>query len=412
MMEDNILKRRADETEAQHHKRLLEAKLVDKTLEYDYSEIAPYLYGKNYAPDVARRMAYGSLRTLKIMEDAAISRIRESESEEILSEIDMKTIELRKQRQRFFDQRTAFNKLVRERSRQEELNDIVFDAIAGGGLPQLSPPVVKKSVPCSDSDLLVSLNDIHYGASYSNYWGEYNPDVTKEMMQRYLDKTIEIAKTHKSENCIVWENGDAISGAIHRSIQVTNKENVVSQVVGVSELVSTFLAGLSPYFKQVTFVSVSGNHSRIEANKKDALVEDRLDDLIDWYVEARLQNFKNIKVARECRIDPTMYLIDIRGKNYCGVHGDFDGSATKIQALQTMVGKPLYAVLTGHMHHNAVDVIQGIKTVMAGSFLGTDDYCVQRRIFGRPEQMVCVCDKNGIVCHYDISLLNQDPREG
>lgn len=89
---------------------------------------------------------------------------------------------------------------------------------------------------------------------------------------------------------------------------------------------------------------------------------------------------------------------------YCGVHGDYDGSAAKVQALQTMVGKPVYAVLSGHLHHNKVDVVQGIKTVMAGSFLGIDDYCIQKRIFGKPEQMVCVCDENGILCHYDISL--------
>ena len=41
---------------------------------------------------------------------------------------------------------------------------------------------------------------------------------------------------------------------------------------------------------------------------------------------------------------------------------------------------------------------------MAGSFMGVDDFCVQKRIYGTPEQMVCVCDDTGIVCHYDIDL--------
>ena len=99
-----------------------------------------------------------------------------------------------------------------------------------------------------------------------------------------------------------------------------------------------------------------------------------------------------------------MYLIDIRGQKYCGVHGDFDGSPAKVQALQTMTGVQLYGVLSGHMHHNKVDTVQGIKTIMAGSFLGVDPYCVQKRIFGQPEQMVCVCTDKGIICHYDISL--------
>ena len=256
----------------------------------------------------------------------------------------------------------------------------------------------------SKTDLLVSLNDIHYGAVVSNYWGEYNSEICKDMLRKYLDKIIQIQKTHNSENCIIWENGDAISGQIHRSIQVTNKENVIEQIVGVSELIAEFIAELSKYFKGVKFVSVAGNHSRIEANKDNALMDERLDDLIEWYLSARLQNFTNVEIGGGLKIDPTMYLINVRGLNYLGVHGDYDASASKVQSLQTMARRPIYAILSGHLHHNKVDEVQGIKTVMAGSFLGMDDFCVQKRIVGKPEQMVCVCDDSGIVCHYDIPL--------
>ena len=41
---------------------------------------------------------------------------------------------------------------------------------------------------------------------------------------------------------------------------------------------------------------------------------------------------------------------------------------------------------------------------MAGSFQGMDSFCVEKRIVGEPEQMVCVCDDGGIRCHYDIPL--------
>ena len=42
--------------------------------------------------------------------------------------------------------------------------------------------------------------------------------------------------------------------------------------------------------------------------------------------------------------------------------------------------------------------------VAAGSFQGVDDFCVQKRIYGYPEQLICICDKNGIYCSYDIKL--------
>ena len=392
--------RKPNESALAYHKRIVYGKLVDKTLgDVDYTELSELAYGQSYSSDVARRMFYGSKRTLELISAEEASKI---DDVNILSELDEKMIELRKERQKFYDQRNAFNKIVRERSRQEELNEIIVDAIHNGELPRLN--YERNIVESSSNDLLVSLNDLHYGAVHSNYWNEYNSDIAKDMMANYLDRIINIADTHNSENCIVWENGDAISGAIHRSIQITNKENVIEQVMGASELIAEFIAELSKHFRTVKFVSVSGNHSRIDPNKDNALVDERLDDLIEWYIAARLQNFENVEIGAGEKIDSTMYLIDIRGKNYCGIHGDFDGSASKVQSLQTMVGRPVYAVLSGHMHHNKVDEVQGVKAVMAGSFLGMDDYCVQKRIYGKPEQMVCVCDENGIVCHYDIPL--------
>lgn len=386
-------------------------KLVDRTIDDDYEELSERLFGEGncFNSSEVRKRMYGMRAIIEAIERDGEASIRD---EDTLSALDSKRIEIQKERQKFFDQRNAFNKLVRERSRQEELNEILVEAVQSGNLPQLNYQRVE--IEPSDNDLLVSLNDIHYGANVQNYWNTYNSDICREMMCRYLDRIISIGETHGSENCIVWANGDEISGNIHQSITVTNKENVIEQIKGVSELISEFLAELSKHFRQVVFVSVAGNHSRIDPNKDNALVSERLDDLVEWYLSARLQNFENVVIgtpdmattaaAKSVKIDNTMYLIDIRGKTYCGVHGDFDGSPGKVQSLQTMVGKPLYAVLSGHLHHNKIDEVQGVKTIMAGSFLGMDDYCVQKRIVGRAEQMVCVCDTSGVRCSYDIPL--------
>lgn len=386
-------------------------KLVDRTIDDDYEELSERLFGEGncFNSSEVRKRMYGMRAIIEAIERDGEASIHD---EDTLSALDSRLIEIQKERYKFFDQRNALHKLVRERSRQEELNEILFEAIQSGNLPQLD--YQRTEILPSDNDLLVSLNDIHYGAQVNNYWNTYNSDICREMMCRYLDRIISIGETHSSENCIVWANGDEISGNIHQSIAVTNKENVIEQIKGVSELIAEFLAELSKHFRQVIFVSVAGNHSRIEPNKDKALTSERLDDLVEWYLSARLQNFENVIIgtpdihttaaANSVKVDETMYLIDIRGKTYCGVHGDFDGSAGKVQALQTMAGKPLYAVLSGHLHHNKTDEVQGVKTIMAGSFLGMDDYCVQKRIFGKAEQMVCVCDESGIRCSYDIPL--------
>lgn len=376
-------------------------KLVDHTIDDDYAELSERLFGEGncfHSSEVRKRM-YGMKAVIDAIERDGEASIKD---EDVLSTLENKKIELQIERQKFYDQRNAFNRVVRERSRQEELNEILTEAVMAGNLPQLQ--YVHSDVQQSDNDLLVSLNDIHYGANVSNYWNTYNSDICREMMCHYLDRIISIAETHHSENCIVWANGDEISGNIHQSIAVTNKETVIEQIKGVSELIAEFLAELSKHFSHVTFVSVAGNHSRIDPNKDRALVSERLDDLVEWYLNARLQNFENITIGGCEKIDHTMYLVDVRGKTYCGVHGDFDGSPSKVQSLQTMARRPVYAVLSGHLHHNKLDDVQGVKTIMAGSFLGMDDYCVQKRIVGKAEQLVCVCDEGGVRCSYDIPL--------
>ena len=400
------LGRKENESALQYHRRLIDGKLVDKTLaDVDYSELSEYVYGQPYSSDVCRRMMYGSKRTLELMDNEKGNVLSGTE---IADEIDMKRIELQKERQKFYDQRNAYNKLLRDRAREEEINEIIADCVSSGSLPELhyNDEVLHHVV--GDNTLLVSLNDLHYGANVHNAWCTYNSEVCAEMMARYLEKIVSIANMNMSEDCVVWAAGDCISGNIHRSIQITNKENVIEQIMGVSELIAQFIAGLSGHFRTVRFVSVAGNHSRIEPNKDNSLTAERLDNLVEWYLAARLQNFENVIIDDAHKLDDTVSLFDVRGKNYALVHGDFDGSAGKIQSLQQMIRKPLYAVLSGHLHHNQTDVVQGIRTVMAGSFQGMDQFCVEKRIVGEPEQMVCVCDESGIVCYYDIPLSLND----
>ena len=93
---------RADgETRFEHHKRLIDGKLVDHTLaDYDYAELAELVYGKEYSTDVARRMMYGSRYTLALLDE---ERKERAAGGAYADEIDAKLIELRKERQKFFD---------------------------------------------------------------------------------------------------------------------------------------------------------------------------------------------------------------------------------------------------------------------------------------------------------------------
>ena len=318
-----------------------------------------------------------------------------------IASIDAKIMELKMERQRLQDVRTEYNKVCRDAARDEEIKDLLKEYFSSSDLVSLD--YKPSNVAYTDTSMLVSLNDIHYGASHDNYWGVYNPEVCRKMLCGYLDRIKGIAKVHKPKECVVWMNGDAISGNIHETVKLSNKEHVVSQLKSVSRLIIGFIDELAKNFETVRFCCVAGNHSRI-TDKDSAPKGERLDDIIEFCCELAFANNPRVKIYDYEKIDDTMYAIDVCGNTIVGIHGDYDGSDGKLALLPTMIGRPVDIVLTAHMHHNSMNTINGVKIIMAGSFQGMDDYCVERRIFGYPEQVVTLVDDKGIVCNYDINL--------
>lgn len=325
------------------------------------------------------------------------SELNMLDSDELLKKYEKKRIDAEIARVRFLDQRTEYNKNIRKDARFSELKDII-----DCNLHKIEPYTYNQNnISNSDNDLFIGLNDIHFGANIDNNWNKYNSKICKDRLCIYLDNIIDIKNRHGSENCYVCSNGDLISGNIHPQIQISNKENVVQQVMGVSELLSWFLSELSNHFKNVYFSVVSGNHSRI-STKDNSPKDERLDNLIPWYIKARLYNFDNVYIL-DNNIDSTLNIINIRGLNYLNVHGDYDNFSS-CQKVIEMLDIPIYCVHMGHLHHNKTDWMQKYKLIMSGSVQGMDDFCIQKRIFGRAQQLVCVCNEKGIQCTYDIDL--------
>ena len=100
------LRRKDNESPLQYHKRLVYGKLVDKTIsDIDYSELSEFVYGQQYSSDVARRMMYGSRRTLELLDDEFFSNTCAKDIN-LLSELDEKLIELKKEKQKFLKRKT------------------------------------------------------------------------------------------------------------------------------------------------------------------------------------------------------------------------------------------------------------------------------------------------------------------
>lgn len=370
-----------------------------ETYGYEWSvcaEILNSILDKNLDPETYRKR-YGEIkRFYEIFQ----SKIKEQTDSEILKEIEERQTELKKEKYKFFDARNEYNALLRKRAREEEINKIIVDSVHAINKEDFELKYEKEI--SKNETMIIPLNDIHCGYKIDSIFGKYDEIVLKQRLEKYLSEIEKIQKQHHCEKAIVMGGGDLISGNIHAEIKRNNNLNIIEQIITVSEYITNFLVKLSSLFEKVSFLSVSGNHSRIE-KYKDSIKEERLDDIVEWYLKARLSNF-NIQFDDYINADATIKIFDVYNKSYILVHGEFDNNDNGL-ILQKFANKPITAIFSGHYHHNEIVTKNEIKFIMSGSFIGTDNFTIQKRIFSRPEQLITIVNKDGIYCYYDISLL-------
>ena len=310
--------------------------------------------------------------------------------------------ELERAKIKFRDERNAWNKQNYIDARVEEKLDLLEKELTSQG--RVNFDIHENVNITSDNDVLIILSDFHIGQCFRSMWGEYNSDIARSRLNQLLNEIIAIQKMHGSENCYISLQGDMLSGNIHKTIQVTNRENVIEQIKLASELISSFCYELSKVFNKVFMTSVVGNHSRMD-RKEDSLHDERLDDIISWGVELSLKHIDNFYVLKS-NLDSGIAEVNIRGKVYVAVHGDYDRyTSAGVSNLCMHLGFIPYAITYGHLHTCAVEEANGVKMIRGGSLAGSgDDYTIEKRLSGKPSQMVCVCNEKGVACYYPIEL--------
>ena len=303
---------------------------------------------------------------------------------------------------KFRDERNAWQKQNYIDARVEEKLDLLEKELLSQG--KINFDIHENVNIASDNDILIILSDFHIGQCFRSMWGEYNTDIAKRRLNQLLNEVIVIQKMHNSENCYISLQGDMLSGNIHKTIQVTNRENVIEQIKMATELISSFCYEVSKVFNKVYMSSVVGNHSRMD-RKEDSLHDERLDDIISWGVELSLKHIDNFYILKR-NLDSGIATMDIRDKIYIAVHGDYDRyNNTGVSNLCMHLGFIPYAITYGHLHTCAVDEANGVKMIRGGSLAGSgDDYTIEKRLSGKPSQMVCVCNNKGVACYYPIEL--------
>ena len=358
------------------------------------AEVLNELLGNNYRPNTYRNQfqSYNKFREIDTV----------NSEKDLLNEIREERRELECAKIQFRDERNAWQKQNITAARVDQKLDYLEDILKTQGKINFDIPYTVDIK--TDNDMLVMLSDLHIGQCFSSQFGEYNSEIARKRLPKYLAEIQKIQKRHNSENCFLSIQGDLISGCIHKSIAITNRENVIEQVKLASEMISSFCYELTKIFKHVYRQDCSGNHSRID-KKEDALHSERLDDLIAWNVGMFLSHIPNFTVLND-KLDIGIAKFDIRGKTYIATHGDFDGfSKNSVANLSFMIGFIPYAVLCGHRHFPAMSDFDGVKMIQSGSLVGSgDDYTIEKRLAGKACQTICICNDQGIECYYPVEL--------
>lgn len=323
------------------------------------------------------------------------------ESEEYQQKLDVLNRELARNTIKYRDQRRSWNKQNYMDSRFDEVMDILEERLDNFAKVDFTPtptPIVD-----GDNSMIICLSDLHIGQCFSSSFGRFDSDIAKERLQKYMKELLEIAKSNKASKAYVCMLGDNISNSLHKTIEVTNKENVIDQLKLSIEYISSFCKELTEHFEHVYLASTSGNHSRLQA-KDLAQHSERLDAFIAWDVCRTLQNQENFHSLLDCSIDDGIANIDIDGKSYLLVHGDFDATTKSgYMNLAAMVEFFPDYVLCGHRHFCSYS--QETKFIQSGSLAGSGcDYTVEKRLSGKASQMVCICDKSGVKGLYPVIL--------
>ena len=402
---DDILQVLPNETEDECLFRIGEAKR-DGLLDLTWTEISDF-FNKEFRKDETEYRTESSYRKKfkNYIDTKDMSSKQNMVDNNTVNKIETKLRELEKAKIQLRDERIDYQKSLREDARKGSFIELVERTMAKNieSFSYKPSPIID-----SNEDMVVCLSDLHAGIEIQNWWNTYDTNILKKRLHQYLNEIYNIQQLHQCKICYLVLGGDQISGLIHPNLRLQNNENVIEQLKIVITYIGEFIYTLQDWFDTIKVYSVVGNHSRLNPNKEENLKGEELEEMIPFCLKLQFTNNNKVVICDEVaeKIDSTISAFKTRGdKLFYIVHGDKDRPSNVVRNLTLMSGKKPDGIIMGHRHHNALDTEQGVKIIQCGCVVGTDDYCVDKRISGNPEQCVFITSENRAVkCLYDIGL--------
>lgn len=398
------LHRLENENEEKYIWRLGQAK-DSGLLDMNWEEIATLINHEfrtdesEYRTEAAYRKVYSQAK--RFYEAGVFNNLNE---DKYFKELQLQKQELEKERVKTRDERNELRRVIREEARKESYKEQLLRCISEY---QCNPLAYDKSKQFTgllktDNDLIISCTDIHAGIEIDNYFNKFDENVLRERFNQYLDKIFEVQLRHGSESAY-FILSELVSGIIHNELRIENNQNLIEQFLSVTNYISEFLSELSYHFNTINVYICPGNHSRISPKKEDSLKGENIDHLALPFLEAKLQNFKNVKFHKN-DIEESIAMFNVRNNVVMSSHGDKDSPSSVVQKFTLLFGIRPSLVYLGHRHTNGLTTVYDCKVIESGCMSGVDNYALDLRIKGRPSQTISVITEDGLDCLYDVKF--------
>lgn len=298
--------------------------------------------------------------------------------------------EVYKEKIKYQDARREYRKELTSEARFENLIDVLKAEIINlDELPlyHYGERVEKNKKP---KDAILALSDWHIGAMVDTQWNCYSIDIAKERMEQLLNKVKRYILNYNITNLVVEINGDMVHGLINVSNRVQSEEDVVSQIIIVSDMLSYFINELKPYVRNLKIVTTLGNHGRLIPNKKESINKENMEMLIPEFLKLKLD--KDINILTSNGLDFIKYKIGDRV--ICLSHGQYDKVNEVIEDFSKMYKCVPNEIHLGHTHSYKDINDSNIYITVNGSLMGSDEYAVNLRKITKPSQNLIIYDED------------------
>lgn len=386
-----LLIRGENESYTAYLKRVVQA---TREKQLTYNEMGVCLLGerKVYSSENLRKCFYA----LDIIADKLDEDILITDSD-VLKVIEQRKDELFKETQRLRDKKREINNELRKMARFENLEQVLITELSSSATPTTIKDINYQ--PLKDIEATLLISDIHYGIDINNSVNAFNKEVAKIRLDTLIHRVIHYCQINKVNVLNIELLGDLISGYINVSNRVEQEEDLISQIIEVSSLLSSAINYLCSKIPTVNLYCVFGNHSRVNPNKKENLNRENYERLIFKYIEMQTSGLTNFVTSNN--EDYLWYELGNGTKIVC-THGDKDTLTNIVNNYIGLLGFIPDEIHLGHYHNFKIIEDNGVSIIVNGSMVGTDNYAVSIRKNSKPCQVLRIYDRD--ISTYSIKL--------